>query len=209
MDAFAQIWVVDFEFVARPGERPEPVCLVAYELHGGRQIKLWRHEFGPMPPYGIGADSLFVAFYASAELGCHRALGWPAPARILDLFTEFRVLTNGGPTVAGSNLLGALIHFGLDGIAPAQKDSMRDLVLRGGPWDSEERSAILAYCETDVVALTKLLSAMAPQIDLPRALLRGRYRYRLVVDGKWMTDPNNQSVETNQFGELNNVIDVA
>ena len=36
----------------------------------------------------------------------------------------------------------------------------------------------------------------------------GRYRYRFVVDGKWMTDPNNQYVETNQFGELNNVIEV-
>jgi chromosome partitioning protein len=36
----------------------------------------------------------------------------------------------------------------------------------------------------------------------------GRYRYRFVVDGKWMTDPNNNYVEANQFGELNNVIEV-
>ena len=36
----------------------------------------------------------------------------------------------------------------------------------------------------------------------------GRYRYRLVVDGQWMTDPNNKYVETNQFGELNNVVEV-
>lgn len=36
----------------------------------------------------------------------------------------------------------------------------------------------------------------------------GRYRYRLVVDGQWITDPNNRYVETNQFGELNNVIEV-
>ena len=36
----------------------------------------------------------------------------------------------------------------------------------------------------------------------------GRYRYRLVVDGQWITDPNNQYVETNQFGELNNVFEV-
>jgi len=37
----------------------------------------------------------------------------------------------------------------------------------------------------------------------------GRYRYRFVVDGKWQTDPCNQYVETNQFGELNNVVEVA
>ncbi len=36
----------------------------------------------------------------------------------------------------------------------------------------------------------------------------GRYRYRLVVDGKWVTDPHNQYVETNEFGELNNIIEV-
>ncbi len=40
------------------------------------------------------------------------------------------------------------------------------------------------------------------------SLTPGRYRYRYVVDGKWVTDPNNQYVETNQFGELNNVIEV-
>ncbi|MGD1277609.1 MAG: AAA family ATPase [Tepidisphaeraceae bacterium] len=37
----------------------------------------------------------------------------------------------------------------------------------------------------------------------------GRYRYRFVVDGKWMTDPHNSYVEANQFGELNNVIEVS
>jgi hypothetical protein len=39
-------------------------------------------------------------------------------------------------------------------------------------------------------------------------LAPGRYRYRLVVDGKWITDPYNQYVEANQFGELNNVFEV-
>lgn len=36
----------------------------------------------------------------------------------------------------------------------------------------------------------------------------GRYRYRLVVDGNWVTDPHNTYVESNQFGELNNVVEV-
>ncbi len=37
----------------------------------------------------------------------------------------------------------------------------------------------------------------------------GRYRYRLVVDGKWLADTHNPHVETNPFGELNNIIEVA
>jgi len=36
----------------------------------------------------------------------------------------------------------------------------------------------------------------------------GRYRYRFMVDGEWVTDPNNKYVETNQFGELNNIVEV-
>ena len=46
------------------------------------------------------------------------------------------------------------------------------------------------------------------EFGMALTLPKGRYRYRLVVDGKWITDPNNQYVETNQFGELNNVIEV-
>lgn len=37
----------------------------------------------------------------------------------------------------------------------------------------------------------------------------GRYRYRVVVDGKWTADPHNHYVEANPFGELNSVIEVA
>jgi chromosome partitioning protein len=37
----------------------------------------------------------------------------------------------------------------------------------------------------------------------------GRYRYRLVVDGQWVQDPYNSYVESNPFGELNNIIVVA
>ena len=52
---------------------------------------------------------------------------------------------------------------------------MRNLVLRGGPWSPDERTAILDYCETDVVALNRLLPAMSSRLDVPYALLRGRY----------------------------------
>lgn len=36
----------------------------------------------------------------------------------------------------------------------------------------------------------------------------GRYRYRLIVDGRWVTDPFNKYVEANSFGELNNIVEV-
>jgi hypothetical protein len=85
---------------------------VAWELRGGRKIRQWSDEFGRTPPYPTDEAVLFIAYYASAEIGCHLALGWPVPARILDLFTEFRNHTNGLPTTAGNGLVGALAHFG-------------------------------------------------------------------------------------------------
>jgi DNA polymerase I len=172
---FREIWNVDFEFISGGGDNPVPVCLVAWELRSGRKIRMWCDEFGSTPPYPTGPDVLFIAYYASAEIGCHLALGWPVPARILDLFTEFRNHTNGLPTTAGNGLVGALAHFGIDSIGAKEKDEMRALVLRGGPWTEAEKTAILDYCVSDVAALARLLPRLLPHVDLPRALLRGRY----------------------------------
>jgi hypothetical protein len=118
---------------------------------------------------------LFGAYYASAELGCYRALGWPTPERVLDLFAEFRNLTNGLPTPAGASLLGALTYFGIDAMAATEKKDMQEAI-GTGTWEGRfEPDAILGYCEADVNALARLLVVMLPRIDLPRALVRGRY----------------------------------
>ncbi len=39
-------------------------------------------------------------------------------------------------------------------------------------------------------------------------LPQGRYRYRLVVDGRWTHDIHNSNIETNEYGELNSVAEV-
>jgi DNA polymerase I len=172
---FAEIWCVDFEFISLPGERNVPVCLVAKEVRSNRQVRLWHDEMGPEPPYPTGPHSLFVAYFASAELGCHQALGWPAPARILDLFTEFRNRFNCLETITGrSDLLSALVQFGLDSIGGIEKKSMQELAGRGF-WTQSEMLALSDYCAEDVNALCRLLLAMESKLDLGRACLRGRY----------------------------------
>lgn len=175
--SFDEIWLADFEFGAAPGERPEPRCLVAREFRTNTTLRFWADDLAGLdrPPFPIDSVSLFVAYYVSAELGCFCALGWPMPARILDLYAEFRNLTNGRRLPCGNGLRGALTYFGLDGLDAGEKDSLRELALRGGPYTTQEQQALLDYCESDVLALTKLLVAMLPHIDLPRALLRGRY----------------------------------
>jgi hypothetical protein len=172
---FREVVAVDFEFTVTPGNQPEPVCLVAHELRSGRRFRVWRDQFGSGPPYATGDDVLFVAFYASAELGCYRVIGWPMPTRILDLFVEFRDRTNGLATPDGASLLTALTYFGLDSIGATEKREIQKAI-GAGEWRGRyTQTEILDYCESDVLALARLLSTMLPRIDLPRALLRGRY----------------------------------
>jgi hypothetical protein len=73
---FKQIWLADFEFISKAGERPDVVCLCARELRTGQTLRLWRNELGPRPPYSIDDDALFVCYVANAECACHMALGW-------------------------------------------------------------------------------------------------------------------------------------
>ena len=177
LDQFDEIWLCDFEYSQPDGEIPNPACMVAREYRTGRTIRLDQVALCSLSDASFRVDdrSLFVAYYASAELNCFLSLGWPFPTRILDLFAEFRCLTSGLSTPCGAGLLGALAYFGIDGIDSAEKEGMRQLAMRGGPYTDSEGAALLDYCETDVVALSRLLPAMRPTLDLPRALLRGRY----------------------------------
>ena len=173
---YRDVWALDFEFTQPEGERPTPLCLVAREVLHGTLIRCWLDGTAPpSPPFAIDAQSLVMAYYSSAEMTCFLALGWEFPARILDLYSEFRCMSSGLPVPCGYGLLGALVACGLDAMGAEDKDTMRQLAMRGGPYTSTEHQALLDYCQQDVDALARLLPVMLPQIDIPRALLRGRY----------------------------------
>jgi hypothetical protein len=195
---FKHIVVADSEFdfgghetleeAGRSGERPRPTSMAARELRTDKTWRLFQGEFGSEPPFPIDASALFVAFFASADLGCFKALTWPMPVNVIDPFVEFRNRTNGRPTRTGNSFLGALEYFGLSASSAAEKDEHRLRIIRGGPWSADDRENILNYCAEDVNALARLLLAMAPQIDLPRALLRGRFM-KAVAAMEWAGIP--------------------
>src|SRR5262245_24769083 len=108
--------MVDFEFVPEPGERHDVVCLCAEELRTGQTIRLWRDQLGDTPPYRIDAGALIVCFVANAECACHLSLGWPLPAKVLDLSPAFRCIANGRETPQGRGLVGACAFFGIETI---------------------------------------------------------------------------------------------
>jgi hypothetical protein len=116
LEAYREVWLGDFEFRQDPGCRPHVVCLVVHELRSGRKIRLWRDELLALrrAPFDTGPDTLFVAYFAVAELACFLELGWAVPTNVLDLFVERRVATNGLLLPPGANsLLGTLTAHGL------------------------------------------------------------------------------------------------
>lgn len=173
------VWLVDFEFRpvnGREGNLPEVVCLVAREYFTGHTHQLWAPQLQGLAcaPFATDSSALFVAYYASAEISCFLALGWPVPVNVLDLFAVFRNATNGLPHGGSHSLLHALAVHGCPDPG-LDKEAMRQLVLRGGPWTRDEQQAILSYCASDVFALQHLLPKLSTSLDLPRDLLRGRY----------------------------------
>ncbi len=48
----------------------------------------------------------------------------------------------------------------------------------------------------------KRLGAHETVVEMPP----GRYRYRLIIDGRWTADPHNQYKQVNDYGELNSVV---
>jgi DNA polymerase I len=174
---FRHAWCIDFEFVAPPGHKPKPICLVAKCAITGQVVRLWRDELSSSP-FDVADDVLFTAYYASAESSCFDVLGWSRPRRMLDLFAEFRCLTNGAGAPHGNGLIGALLHYSLPTIGGKEKDAMRKLILGGGPWSNAEAAQIVAYCKSDVDALLRLLETMLPiiatsPIRFGQALLSG------------------------------------
>jgi len=174
---FRRTWCVDFEFRQPPGEQPWPVCMVARELVTGEVIRMWRGELVAShgAPFDIGDGSVMAAYGAQADLGCFLALGWPLPANVIDVFAEHRVMTNGLILPCGNGLLGALACRGLAHIDAGEKETMRRLVVENDHWTEQQQRDLTKYCESDVDGLIALMLAMAPVIDWPRALLRGRF----------------------------------
>jgi hypothetical protein len=64
---------------------------------------------------------------------------------------------NGAQLPCGAGLIGALTFFGCDAMDAMEKEAMRKLAQRGGPWTDAEKAALIDYCAKDVVSLAELL----------------------------------------------------
>ena len=175
-DDFREIWVLDFEFGEDKDHLPSLRCLVAKEILKQRVLRIWFDDSKPIKnPFLRPKNSLFLAYYASAEMGCFLKLKWDLPLYLIDLYAEFRNFTNGLHLPLGRGLLGALGYFGVSHIESSEKEEMRTLALRGGDYNFEERQSLINYCESDVLATEALWGKLKHHVDFSRAIIRGYY----------------------------------
>lgn len=170
----SKVWSVDFEYSTDLDLNPVPICMVAREVNSGELVRVWLWDDPPADCPLDMEETLYVAFNASAEMGCHQMLGWKEPPHILDLYAEF-CAEKAGKTAQWKRLLDACQCYGIATIADEEKKDMQDLCIRGGPYTEGEKAAILEYCQSDVDVTAELLLKMWPTVNFKNALWRGDY----------------------------------
>ena len=166
---FRSVVVCDFEYEIEPGELPNVLCMVAHVLDENlrhvRTIKRWRGEFGAMPPFDIGPDTLFVAYSAWAEMTCFKVLGWPFPVHIYDQHTAFLAesnellpyepdLTRKKPRKRLSDA--CRVHL-IEGWERIDKETIAKSIGEGTWRETYSPQDVVDYCEEDVRMSVRLL----------------------------------------------------
>jgi DNA polymerase-1 len=176
----SKLWFVDFEFRDVKDGTYEVHCGVALNLESRELIEEWQPgETSRIGQLFHDKENVLVAYYASAEILSLVSIGGAIPKEVLDLYVEFKRLTNGKFAKYGKGLLGALKWFGLEVLDYFEKEEMRELAKRGGPYSHQETRRLIEYCKSDVLALEKLwpklIGAHYDHKEWGQALLRGRY----------------------------------
>jgi hypothetical protein len=178
---FDTAWHIDFEYRQDVNHLPVPVSLCGYEEFSGTKFFLTRDQLLTLrqAPFAMGPRDLVICFAANAEMSCFLALGWPFPQNILDLYVEAIAQINGRtdlwPNKGRPGLLAMLELFGLSGISDDEKQQMRDLILNHETYTPEQWYKIETYNYSDIDEDRALFTVLAPTIDWPRALHRGRF----------------------------------
>lgn len=195
LDFEKETWAVDYEFYGGNGNPQIPICYCAKNVLTGQEIKHWitPDETGPL--YPVNDSSLFLAYYSSAEFGCHIPLKFKLPTYVCDLYSEFKNLTNGLRVPHGYGILGACVFYGIPGTDALEKDLWRNRILQGPPFSSKEQEGILEYCLNDVKMTVSLFEKMKPQIKLNEALIRGVFPKAVAWMESWGIPIDTESLE--------------
>jgi DNA polymerase I len=207
---FREVWLLDTEFALGPGNRPIPHTLVAVEWRTGRELRLGQNDLLELsaPPFSLGPEACFIAYSAAAEWSAFLALGWHhLPRNVIDPFYLWVMRWCGAfgenkrpsKDERGRSLLAACKHYGIPTMESAQKDTMRELALRGGTYTTQQQHMLVDYCAEDTILLAPLMVYLIEEeyFSLDTALQLGRYSKAVAA-----MELARQPVDTNLLRQL-------
>ena len=168
---FRNYTILDFEYEIEDGGLPNVLCLVVYlldwQLRHVSTIRVWRGEFGDIPPFDIGPDTLVIGYSLWAEMTCFLTLGWKFPVHVYDLHTAFLSVSNilrprgdddDNFKKPRKRLSDACCSYGIKGWEGIDKPHIAEAIGQGR-WREYGQPAVFAYCEEDVSNSTELFRA--------------------------------------------------
>lgn len=180
MKRFTEIWCVDLFNDSPEGERPTPFYMEAREIISGRYFKYQRGD-SEKPSIPFGDTILLTGFNCAKIINCFRSQSWDLPNHLIDLYAEFKCLRNDNNPDSDYSLDEALAVFGI-----AEKRQTNINMADIDPAWLTEKS-------TNVENIASLFSKMSDNIDVDRALLRGRY-VKAVAGMEWYGIPLDEDI---------------
>ena len=185
MFGFSRANFFDTEFAIETDDSPRPICLVLRTWPDHLLYRIWllgqRRLPAELSKLLHSPDTVCIAYNIPAEISVLLKLGEPLPAHWIDLFAEYRAVTNGRrQPKERTRLIDALAHYGEFSIDAEEKEYWQEMAMRCDPVELEaNRKGMLDYCQSDTDGLTALAENPRMQADLTKfhrdeMLFRGR-----------------------------------
>ena len=149
---FKKIVVVDTEFQSDISNSycTKALCAVYKDLKTEQTLKIWDYEENNLAQHHFDfEETLFVCFYATAEVGYFLKQLMGRPPYIFDCWTEYAKLYKNNRDLS---LLAASTAYSYPNpISKEEKEKFRDMCIKQNTWNKKEREEILNYCEGDVL----------------------------------------------------------
>ena len=170
LDNYRYVISVDSEFRFTEGNPPSVVCFVYQDIKTGESFNCtsatdildlpWPHD-----------EAVYIVFNAVAEASCWLAWNIPLPGYVIDLWVEFKNLTQDGIKRERGyySLLNCCHRLGVEEqyiISEEQKEHFRDLIIHQTEYSDREMQQILEYCKSDVVVTGKLLQPVLDHMEI-------------------------------------------
>ena len=147
---FKKIVVVDTEFQSDISNSycTKALCAVYKDLKTEQTLKIWDYEENNLAQHHFDfEETLFVCFYATAEVGYFLKQLMGRPPYIFDCWTEYAKLYKNNRDLS---LLAASTAYSYPNpISKEEKEKFRDMCIKQNTWNKKEREEILNYCEGD------------------------------------------------------------